>query len=635
MKNFFTKSICSLVILMISGWILFQNKASGQLAAQYGFTAVAGTFTPITGTAFTAVQGDDVCPAATIPLGFTFNFCGINYTTIRAASNGYMTFSTAGASTLSNSAGNLNIIKPALMWLWDDLDGGGNIGAASYTTTGVAPNRIFTMEFKNWQWNWSSNVATISGQVKLYETTNIIEYIYRQEAAAGNPGGSGGATIGIADGSAVATYLSLNNGTATPVASSTAFTANINVKPATGQIYRFTPPVNCSTVTNLPASATTTVDPDTICLSENVTLGFIPVTPLPAMSGTSYKWQSAPAATGPWTDLGTTGFAAPTYTTTAPVSTPLLFRGQLLCNASTVLMTSTPTQVVIDNPGSPVIPAYITHCGFGGVNLTADPGAGNTIRWFNSMTQSTPISTNNAYTTPYLTLDSNNTYVVYVASVNERGCEGVRSAINVDVYPEPAVDLGPDGNKCVNIGDGVVLDAAFQPNNPSFLWDNSSTSQVRAVNTSGTYYVQVTNSYGCIGIDTVNFTIVNNPVITLDEDTLVCNGITITLDAGNAGIEYFWNTGQTGQTIEVNSAGSYNVFVTNAGGCTAVDTIQVCKENYRASVVCRLKTIVRRLFVSRLFIPRMLSVMIGILVMVPHIVIRPLLSMNMKIWAII
>ncbi|KAA5537457.1 T9SS type A sorting domain-containing protein [Taibaiella lutea] len=583
MQNFFTKSICSLILLTMSGWV-FQNKAFGQAANQYGFTAATGTYTSITGTAFSAVQGDDVCPAATIPLGFTFNFCGIDYTTIRAASNGYMTFSTTGANTLSNTANNLNVIKPSLMWLWDDLDGGGNIGAASYTTTGVVPNRVFTMEFKNWQWNWSSNVATISVQVKLYETTNVIEYIYRQEAAAGNPGSSGGASIGIADGSATATYLSLNNSTATPVASSTSFTTNINTKPATGQIYRFTPPVNCSAVTNLPASAATTVDPDTICISGNVTLGFVPVTPLPAMSGTSYRWQSSPAATGPWTNLGTTNFATPTYTTTTPVSTPLFFRCQLLCNSLTVLMTSTPTQVIIDNPGIPVIPADITQCGFGSVDLIADPGAGNTIRWFNSMTQATPVSTNNIYSTPYLTLDSNNTYVVYVASVNARGCEGVRKAINVDVYPKPAVDLGPDGNKCVDMGDGIVLDAAFQPDNPSFLWDDNSISQVRAVTASGTYYVQVTNSYGCIGSDTVNFTIVNNPVIDLSDDTLVCNGTTLTLDAGNDGIEYYWNTGQISQTIEVNSGGTYNVFVTNAGGCTAADTIQVTMQGELPSI---------------------------------------------------
>lgn len=540
---------------------MFRAPAMAQLAAQYGFTAVSGTFTPITGTAFTAVQVDDACPAATIPLGFTFNFCGVDYTTIRAASNGYMTFSTASANSLSNSAGNLNNIKPSLMWLWDDLDGGGNIGAASYTTTGVMPDRVFTMEFKNWQWNWSSNAAVISVQVKLYETTNVIEYIYRQETAAGNPGGSGGASIGIADGSATATYLSLNNATANPAASSTTFVSNINVKPATGQVYRFTPPVNCSVVTNLPASATTTINPDTICISEIVTLGFEPATQLPPMSGTSYRWQSATTSAGPWTDLGTTGFANPTYTTSNPVSTPLFFRSELLCNATNVLMTSAPAQVVIDNPGVPAIPPNIMECGLGSVALVANPGAGNTMRWYNSMTQTTPVSTSNTYTTPYLTQDSNSTYYVYVTAVNARGCEGVRMAVNVDVYPEPAVDLGPDGNKCVNAGDGVVLNAGFQPNGPSFLWDNNSTSQVRPVSSSGTYAVQVTNIYGCIGSDTVHFTIVNNPLIDLESDTAVCNGVTITLDAGAGGIEYYWNTGETTPAIDINSGGSYSVLV--------------------------------------------------------------------------
>ncbi|WP_216629378.1 immunoglobulin domain-containing protein, partial [Taibaiella lutea] len=396
-----------LILLTSVGWLLGQSKSFAQTASQYGFTAVAGTYATITGTSFTPVQGDDNCSTTTIPLNFTFNFCGVNYTSVRAGSNGYLTFSTGSASTAFNDASSFGTIKPALMWLWDDLDGA--TGQAVYTTTGAAPNRVFTFQFKNWEWNWSTTGPNISCQVKLYETTNVIEYIYNQESQPGNPSGSSGASIGIVDGLATPTYLSLNNATPTPTASSTTFTTGIATKPATGQIYRWTPPANCSAQTGLPTAATTTVTPGNVCYSQAATLEFVPNTPMPPTLGLTYQWQSAPAAGGPWTNLATT--TGPTYSV-SPVASPY-YRCQLICNGTTTLITTPASaQVVVLNPGTPATTPG-SRCGPGTVNLTATPAGGAGIRWFTSLTQTIPISTNNTYSTPYLT--QNTTY--YAASV--------------------------------------------------------------------------------------------------------------------------------------------------------------------------------------------------------------------------
>ncbi|KAA5534803.1 T9SS type A sorting domain-containing protein [Taibaiella lutea] len=144
------------------------------------------------------------------------------------------------------------------------------------------------------------------------------------------------------------------------------------------------------------------------------------------------------------------------------------------------------------------------------------------------------------------------------------------------VSPQPLnVDLGEDINICVDKNSSIVLDAGNHPNSPVFLWDDESSSQVRAVNTSGTYSVEVTDMYTCRGSDTINVILRENPAVELGNDTTVCNGIVLSLNAGNEGIEYFWNTGQTGQTIDVTSTGDYNVFVTSALGCISTDTIHV------------------------------------------------------------
>ncbi|WP_157976955.1 Ig-like domain-containing protein [Taibaiella helva] len=155
------------------------------------------------------------------------------------------------------------------------------------------------------------------------------------------------------------------------------------------------------------------------------------------------------------------------------------------------------------------------------------------------------------------------------------GCRSPRQAVTAFIRPVPDVDLGADINECVDSGAIKVLDAGVQPNMPQFLWDNGSVSQVRAVSTTGQYYVKVTNQYTCVKSDTINVTLRENPVVNLGNDTTVCNGAVLPLDAGGDGISYFWSTGSTNRVLNVNSPGTYNVFVTNNQGCIKSDTIQV------------------------------------------------------------
>lgn len=208
-------------------------------AKDYVFAATSGSFTPLVGGVdVNAIEADDVISDA-IPIGFPFKFGGNTYSNAYASSNGFLSFNLFAASAATNNLTSpSSALLPLLAPLWDDLDGKATGGSqASYLTEGTTPNRVFTMEWLNWEWNWQSTSAVISFQVKLYEFDNRIEFVYRQEAGAVN---SGTASIGIA--SAVGNYISLNNTSASPTASSTSETSNLNTKPATGQIYTFTPP---------------------------------------------------------------------------------------------------------------------------------------------------------------------------------------------------------------------------------------------------------------------------------------------------------------------------------------------------------------------------------------------------------
>src|SRR6185369_14009650 len=104
-----------------------------------------------------------------------------------------------------------------------------------------------------------------------------------------------------------------------------------------------------------------------------------------------------------------------------------------------------------------------------------------------------------------------------------------------------------------------------------FLWSTSASTQTISVNASGTYYVTVTTG-SCTTSDTIQVTVVPNLVVNLGNDTSLCIGGSITLDAGNPGSTFLWNTSATTQTITANTSGTYYVTVTK-GNCIVSDTV--------------------------------------------------------------
>lgn len=132
------------------------------------------------------------------------------------------------------------------------------------------------------------------------------------------------------------------------------------------------------------------------------------------------------------------------------------------------------------------------------------------------------------------------------------------------------VNLGNDTSICT--GNNLVLNAG----NPgaTYLWDNGATTQTANFITAGSHYVTVTAAGGCIGTDTLTLTTIPLPVVNLGNDTAVCPGETVLLNAGNTGAAYLWNDGTTTQTKTVSDEGAYTVTVT-ANGCSATDAITI------------------------------------------------------------
>lgn len=91
---------------------------------------------------------------------------------------------------------------------------------------------------------------------------------------------------------------------------------------------------------------------------------------------------------------------------------------------------------------------------------------------------------------------------------------------------------------------------------------------------SGTYVVEVTNSAGCTGRDTIEIGNHALPTPDLGPDTSYCVGGTVTVNAGGGYVSYSWSpSGGGSQTAVFSAANTYTVTVEDANGCEGSDAI--------------------------------------------------------------
>ena len=131
-------------------------------------------------------------------------------------------------------------------------------------------------------------------------------------------------------------------------------------------------------------------------------------------------------------------------------------------------------------------------------------------------------------------------------------------------YLNPSVNLGNDTAFC---GTGsYTIHASLS--GATYTWQNGSTADSIIATSSGTYSVTVTLST-CSSSGSVNVAFNPLPSVAFTNDTTVCTGQTVTLNAGNTGSAYLWSTGATNQSINVNASGNFAVTVTDQATCTA------------------------------------------------------------------
>lgn len=156
-----------------------------------------------------------------------------------------------------------------------------------------------------------------------------------------------------------------------------------------------------------------------------------------------------------------------------------------------------------------------------------------------------------------------------IAVTDSNGCMNY-DTVNLSLYAVTDVNIGNDTTICPN--SSLTLTSAV---GSSWTWSTTETTQSISVNTSGEYYVDIIDANNCGNSDTINISIASVNAIVPANDTTICAGDSITLDAGNAA-SWLWGTGgETTQTILVTDPASYSVQISYAGGCGFNDTIVI------------------------------------------------------------
>ena len=141
----------------------------------------------------------------------------------------------------------------------------------------------------------------------------------------------------------------------------------------------------------------------------------------------------------------------------------------------------------------------------------------------------------------------------------------------ITIFSLPNVDLPDEAVFCAN--KTITLDASYP--NANYLWHDGSTLSSFTTNEAGVCSVIITDVNNCSSTYSVNLSKLEPPHINLPNDTAVCSGDMITLDASYPNANYLWHNGSTSSSLTTNEIGICWVQVIDANNCMSIKSINL------------------------------------------------------------
>jgi gliding motility-associated-like protein len=151
------------------------------------------------------------------------------------------------------------------------------------------------------------------------------------------------------------------------------------------------------------------------------------------------------------------------------------------------------------------------------------------------------------------------------------GCDSIIQT-NLTVNPRPEPRLGENIRGICSNESRTLAPGNFA----AYQWQDNSTGNNFSARQSGTYWVRVTNEFGCTATDTMQITSVwEAPADFLPNSDSICSYGKIVLNPTGAFEGYRWSSGANSREITIQDIGIYKLTVTDSRGCTGSDSVTI------------------------------------------------------------
>ena len=224
---------------------------------------------------------------------------------------------------------------------------------------------------------------------------------------------------------------------------------------------------------------------------------------------------------------------------------------------------------------TPTLTADQSICPGDSANLTAT--GGSTYLW--SSTPSDP-SLSSQTTSPTIHVHPlvNTTYSVIITKAGSNSfCPNNVTTLTstVSINPLPAFTLSSTSDHC-NLADGTAIAHITSTSGQfSFQWNTLPTPQTNDTATnlaSGNYILTVTDTTGCLSLDSVTVLLDTILFPQIIGPPILCSGTTAILSTSTNYSTYLWSTNATTPTITVSQGGLYTLLV-HSNGCSGSDSL--------------------------------------------------------------
>ena len=167
--------------------------------------------------------------------------------------------------------------------------------------------------------------------------------------------------------------------------------------------------------------------------------------------------------------------------------------------------------------------------------------------------------------------------LIYEGELSTAQIDSVNSYL-YDFYTS-FVDLGPDLSLYGFCDTTLSAGSRFE----SYLWSTGDVTEEITVSSSGTYWVEATDVFGFTSTDTIVVSFAEPEIPTIP---VYCPGDNITWNTNlGSDYSYLWSTGETTESISINTEDDYDVTITDTNGCVYTSpTLAFIEDTMQATI---------------------------------------------------